>query len=179
MGNKIKKTICAYTFGIICISSVIGVLIGCDRQTHSGPVVVQERPLASGSPFVLTITAGSSGITLAKRTPHDAELPRRDFYVLLSNVSQQPQTVWQEWNSWGYQAISFELTTADGRNHVVSKRQQGFTMNGPTTDAIEPGEAQVYVVHLDEFWEIQPPIPKTDEMPITKSNLRGITHAGV
>ncbi len=40
-------------------------------------------------------------------------------------------------------------------------------MNGPTTDAIEPGEAQVYVVHLDEFWEIQPPIPKTDEMPIT------------
>jgi len=166
MRNRIKKTICAYTLGIICISSVFGTVIGCDRHTHSGTVVVQEKPLASGSPFVLAIATSEWGITLAKTTPHD-ELPHRDFYVLLSNVSQQPQTVWQDWNSWGYQAISFELTTADGRKHVVSKRQQGFTMNGPTTSVIEPGEHNVYPVRLDEFWEIQPPIPKKDEMPIT------------
>ena len=149
------------------MSSALGVLIGCDRQTHSGTVVVQEKPLASVSPFVLTIATGRSGITLAKRTPHDAELPRRDFYVLLSNVSSQPQTIWEDWNSWGYQAISFELTTADGKKHVVSVRQQGFTRNWPTTVVIEPGEHQVFVAHFDEWWEIQPPISKMDEMPIT------------
>jgi len=30
-----------------------------------------------------------------------------------------------------------------------------------------PGEHQVYVIHFDEWWEIHPPIPKTDEMSIT------------
>lgn len=149
------------------MSGVLGGLIGCDRQTHSGTVVVQEKPLASGSPFVLTIATGRAGITLAKRTPRDAELPRRDFYVLLSNVSSQPQNVWEDWNSWGYQAISFELTTADGKKHVVSKRQQEFTRNFPSTVVIEPGEHQVFVIHFDEWWEIQPPISKTDETPIT------------
>ena len=69
--------------------------------------------------------------------------------------------------SWGYQAISFELTTADGKKHVVSKRQQVFTINFPSTVVIEPGEHQVYVIHFDEWWEIHPPIPKRDEMSIT------------
>jgi hypothetical protein len=167
MESTPRKSIFAYTISIICMSSVFGVVTGCDRQTHSGPVVVQEKPLASGPPFVLAVATGRAGITLAQRTPHDADLPRRDFYVLLSNVSKQPKTVWEDWNSWGYQAISFELTTADGKKHVVSKRQQGFTMNFPSTVVIEPGENQVYVIHFDEWWEIHPPIPKTDEMSIT------------
>lgn len=149
------------------MSGVFGVVTGCGRQTHSGPAVVEEKPLAPGPPFVLTVAAGRAGITLAHSTPHDTDLPRRDFYVLLSNVSKQPQTVWEDWNSWGYQAISFELTTADGKKHVASKRQQEFTRNFPSTVVIEPGELQVYVIHFDEWWEIHPPIPKTDEMSIT------------
>ena len=149
------------------MSSVFGVVTGCDRQTHSGPVVVQEKPLASDPPFVLAVATDRAGITLAQRTPHDADLPGRDFYVLLSNVFKRPQTVSEDWNSWGYQAISFELTTADGKKHVVSKRQQIFTENFPSTVVIEPGEHQVYVIHFDEWWEIHPPIPKTDEMSIT------------
>jgi len=156
------------------MSSVFSVVVGCDRQTRSGPVVVQRQRAALGPPFVLAIATGRAGITLARTTPHDTDLPRRDFYVLLSNTSALPQTVWEDWNSWGYQAISFELTTADGKKHLVSKRQQGFTRNGPSTAVIEPGEHQVYVIHFDESWEIQPPIPKNhapcvppDEMSVT------------
>ena len=99
MGSTLRKTIFAYTIIVICTSSVFGVISGCDRQTHSGPVVVQDKPLAVGPPFVLAVALGRRGITLDQRTPHDADLPRPDFYVLLSNVSKQAQTVWEDWNS--------------------------------------------------------------------------------
>jgi hypothetical protein len=116
-----RKSIFAYALTLICVSNVIGFVSGCDLRTHSGPVAMQDKPLASAPPFVLTIATGRAGITLVRTTPHDSDLPRRDFYVVLSNVSKQPQTVWEDWNSWGYQAISFQLTTADGKKHVLSK----------------------------------------------------------
>jgi hypothetical protein len=91
----------------------------------------------------------------------------RNFYVVLTNVSSQPQAVWEYWNSWGYQTVSFELTTTDGKKSLVSKRQQDFTINYPSTFLIEPSEHQVYAIRLDEWWETHPSLPKTDEMPIT------------
>ena len=69
------KSIFACAIGIIWMSSVFGVVTGCDRQTHSEPLVVQEKPLASSPPFVLAVATGRAGITLAQRTPHDANLP--------------------------------------------------------------------------------------------------------
>src|SRR5207245_11798005 len=77
------------------------------------------------------------------------------------------QPVWESWNSWGYQNISFELTTGGGRKFIVSKQQQGFTRNFPSTFLIQPGEHQVYAIHLDKRWETRPMLPKPDEMPIT------------
>ena len=35
------------------------------------------------------------------------------------------------------------------------------------TFAIQPGEHQVYAVHLDKWWVCNPPLPKADETPIT------------
>lgn len=103
---------------------------------------------------------------MAHSTRRDSDLPRRDFYVVLSNISKEPQTVWEDWNSWGYQAVSFELTTTDGKKYVISKRQQEFTMNFPSTLLIEPGEFHVFAIHLDQWWETHPLLPKTAELPI-------------
>jgi hypothetical protein len=36
-----------------------------------------------------------------------------------------------------------------------------------TTHGREARLPEVYVIHLDEWWEIHPPVPKTDEMTIT------------
>lgn len=91
----------------------------------------------------------------------------QDFYVVLTNVSGEPQVVWELWNSWGYQTISFELTTANGKKFVLSRGPQVFTKNNPTTFAVQPGEHQVYAVHLDKWWVSNPAFPKADEMPIT------------
>jgi hypothetical protein len=67
----------------------------------------------------------------------------------------------------GYQAISFELITADGKKYVLSKRQQEFTKNYPSTVIIQPGENQVYASRLNESWETHPNLPKAAELPIT------------
>lgn len=39
-------------------------------------------------------------------------------------------------------------------------------MNFPSTFVVQPGEHQVFVIHLDEWWVAQPAFPRADEMPI-------------
>jgi hypothetical protein len=123
-------------------------------------VATLEVQETSWSPFSLSIVPGIGGITMAKNKP-------REFYVVITNVSGGPQSIWQYWNSWGYQAISFELTMADGKKFALSKKQEEFTRNFPSTFVVEPGEHQVYPIKLDEWWETHPALLKTDEMPIT------------
>jgi len=145
----------------MCAISINGFLSGCDGGMHLKRVEpVAKAQETSRSPFSLSIVPGIGGITMAKNKP-------REFYVVITNVSGGPQSIWQYWNSWGYQAISFELTTADGKKFVLSKKQEEFTRNFPSTFVVEPGEHQVYPIKLDEWWEAHPALPKTNEMPIT------------
>jgi hypothetical protein len=118
------------------------------------------------APFSLVVVPTKSfgdqhgaSITMANNKP-------RDFYVVLTNVSKEPQAVWEYWNSWGYQTISFELTTADGRKMVISKRPQMFMVNFPSIFLIQPGEHYVYVIRLDKEWQARPTVPKAGEMSI-------------
>lgn len=93
-----------------------------------------------------------------------------DFYVVLTNTSSEPQAVWELWNPWGYQTVSFELTlTADGKEfHVSRSRRAGiFSLTFPATFQIAPGEHRVYAIRFDQGWETHPSFPKIDEMAIT------------
>lgn len=115
-------------------------------------------------PFQLSVvptTSRDTGvITLA---PHDS----RDFYVVLRNIGDKPQAIWDDWNSWGYQAVSFEITTPDGHTSHITKREQGFGKNGPSRFVIQPGESKVFCVRFDEDWNVQPTIQKADNTPVT------------
>ena len=142
-------------------------------KEHLESIIVTLEPAAkrednSQSPFSLSIVPGRSGITMAQNKPDE-------FYVVLTNVSHEPQAVWENWNSWGYQAISFEVTMADGKKFVLSKKQEEFTMNFPSTFVVEPGEHQVYPIKFDEWWETHPALPKTDEMPIKLKAVYEVT----
>jgi hypothetical protein len=102
-------------------------------------------------PFTVAIVPSSSSsdsgwIVVREEVPGE-------FYVVLTNTSPEPQAVWEWWNSWGYQTISFEFTTADNRQIVVSKRLQEFAKNFPSTFLISPGEHQVYAIRLNKEWE--------------------------
>jgi len=91
----------------------------------------------------------------------------REFYVVLTNISQEPQPVWEYWNSWGFQAISFELTTADGKKFAVTTKDRTFSYNFPSTFVVEPNEHQVFAIRFDDSWAVEPALPTADEMPIT------------
>jgi hypothetical protein len=120
-------------------------------------------------PFSLSIVPGRGGsITMATKNPNE-------FYVVLTNVAGLPQSVWESWNSWGCQTISFELTTTDGKKYVVSKKREEFTVNYPSMLLVKPGEHQVYAIRLDEEWETHPTLPKSDEMPITLRAIYEVT----
>jgi hypothetical protein len=90
-----------------------------------------------------------------------------EFNVVLTNISQAAQPVWQRGNSWAYRNISFEFTIADDEKFVVSEAPQEFTKNYPSTVVIEPGEHQVYAIRLDKWWESHPVFPKANEMSVT------------
>jgi hypothetical protein len=152
---------------ILLLVSIVDLVVACNRGPHPKPATTQGEPQVQTAPFSLAVVPTTSfgekfgsSITMAHSKP-------RDFYVVLTNTSKEPQAVWEDWNSWGYQAVSFEMMTADGKKYLVSKRQQIFTVNFPSAFLIEPGGHQVYSIRLDIQWESRPPIPKTEEMPIT------------
>lgn len=72
--------------------------------------------------------------------------------VLLRNVSAQPISVHQEWNSWGYFNLSLELTKINGdplAKPIIVKREGGqWTKNFAQAQAIQPGESIVREVHF-------------------------------
>lgn len=116
------------------------------------------------TPFTLSIvptrsTSDSRLITIASQKPDE-------FYVVLTNISNEPQSVWETWNSWGSQTISFEFTLPDNRRVVVSKGPQGFTMNFPSTFLIPSGGHKVYPIRLDKWWNVGS-IPKSTEMLVS------------
>jgi len=121
---------------------------------------VQKFPF---SLFVVPETSRGEHYGSSIEMAHDKP---RVFYVVLTNVSSEPQAVWEYWNSWGYQTVSFELTTADSKKFLVSKRQEDFTRNFPSTFLIEPGEHQVYAIRLDQEWDTHPSLLKAAETPV-------------
>ena len=77
------------------------------------------------------------------------------FYVVVSNSSKGPAAIWEYWNSWGYQSISFEVTLPDGKSLLLSRREENFTRNFPSSFFVETGESQVFPIELDTRWKNQ------------------------
>jgi hypothetical protein len=143
---------------------VLVAITACNTQKEAASS--KAEPNVQKFPFSLSVVPETSygehfgsSIEMARDKP-------RAFYVVLTNVSSQPQAAWEYWNSWGYQTVSFELMTADGKKFLVSRRQEDFTINYPSIFLIESGEHQVYAIRLDEWWETHPSLPKTAETSV-------------
>lgn len=102
--KKVFLTLCA----------VFVLIAACGTQKDAARSKVE--PSAQKLPFSLSVVPEThygeqygSNIVMAHDRPHT-------FHVVLTNVSNGPQPVWEYWNSWGFQAISFKLTTAWARS---------------------------------------------------------------
>jgi hypothetical protein len=77
---------------------------------------------------------------------------RAHFHVLLTNMSAEPVTLFEEWNGWGYYGLSFEMTYADGRKVQVQRAPRGWTRNFPSTITLAPQGYYVFEVSFDKSW---------------------------
>jgi hypothetical protein len=124
----------------------------------SVPIAPPQR-----APFTLSIVPTMSAsdlrlITIAKEKPHE-------FYVVLTNVSNEPQPVWETSNSWGSRTISFEFMFGNNPPILVTRGPEVFTKNNPQTFLIPPGEHKVYAIRLDQWWDTRG-IPKSTEASV-------------
>lgn len=122
----------------------------------------------------LSVSIVPSRSTASERSIVEGEgskWPPATFYVIVTNVSETPILVWEAWNSWGYQSISFELTLPDGRTVIVSKKPQLFTRNFPSTFLIAPKESQAFPIQLDSTWEN---VPRSSSKPNEPIAVRAI-----
>lgn len=150
---------------ILTLCSALVFVIACNSQ--QGTTSSKVAPGIETIPFSLSLVPQTSQEEPFGSTIEMARNKPREFFVVLTNISPKTQPIWEYWNSWGYQNVSFEFTTADGKKFIVAKKQEIFTMNYPSTFLIEPEEHQVYAIRLDESWETHPSLPKTGETLIT------------
>jgi hypothetical protein len=132
------------------------------------------------APFTLTIVPSSSdfkrgmSVELTHKFHYLGEAPTvQEIYLILTNVSNKPQPVFELGNSWGSYAISLEITAADGKKSVAAYRGI-FTKNYPSTFLIPPGEHEVYPIRLDGWWAPKPEMTKQESMPATLKAIYNI-----
>ena len=116
------------------------------------------------TPFTLSLVpsqsaTGQRGIASAASRPDT-------FYVVVTNVLEQPLAVWALSNSWGYRSLSFEMTMQDGTTVTIFKKPQVFTRNVPSAFLIPPHEHQVLPIQLDSKWQNRPSFPVAGSEPI-------------
>jgi hypothetical protein len=119
-------------------------------------------------PFSLTIvpesrSSDSAGISSGKDST-------RTFFVILKNNTAKPQAVFEQWNSWGYKTISFQMTLPEGRKVNVTMHEQAFTRNFPSTYVIPAKGYQVFPIVFNQEWAL----PTFEKAGLTKIKLKAI-----
>ncbi len=83
-----------------------------------------------------------------------------EFHVLLKNISDEPQTLWNESCSWGYSNLSFEMVL-DGRKIVIEKNPViEWEKDFPDYWTLLPDEYYVFDIYItSDIWNF----PKIEE----------------
>ena len=85
--------------------------------------------------------------------------PAPHFHVILRNITTKPVRIFEEWNSWGYGSLRFEMTDEHGQTTTIRKRPHAWTMNYPSFTTIAAQEFAIIDVFFadrsvwgDGFW---------------------------
>lgn len=76
--------------------------------------------------------------------------------MLLTNQSARPVSLFEEWNSWGYYGLSFDVMYADGRQVRVGKELRPGRLNFPSVITLAPQASYVFDVTLGPEWRHSP-----------------------
>src|SRR5215475_3831929 len=122
----------------------------------TGVWMAENTPVAdSGIHVAIAIPQNRHG----ERTVNLSFLDRERFHVIITNTSHKPQRIWQEWCSWGYHALSFQLTDESGRTWTARKKLRAWSRNYPDYWTSGPQGSLVLDVALfdSDIWGYSPP----------------------
>jgi hypothetical protein len=129
-------------------------------------------------------TTAEESLAISIAIPADADGERAIryekpmFQVQVTNKFDREQRIWRDSNSWGYYALSFELTEANGKVTRIEKKPQGFTRNVPSYWTLPPHERRMLEVDFAETTTWSPvPFPQRGGGPVTYT-MRAIFEIG-
>jgi hypothetical protein len=70
------------------------------------------------------------------------------FFAVIENTGSDSVKLWNDWNSWGYDNLSFEIIDNSGKTSIARRKKAAFTRNFPAVIEIGPGEVIVREVDL-------------------------------
>ncbi len=98
-----------------------------------------------------------------------------DFEVHLLNASKKPVNLHDEWNSWGYYNLKFEIGDRFGTRYWVTKKPWVWYRNFETSTEVKPGETMIIPVTLtDEIWGGLQPVRDADKVDNFMCFIRAI-----
>ena len=111
----------------------------------SSPAADKQKPPALEAVIVVPVSYGGRVVDWDDRF---------HFHVIITNVSDTTWNVCNESCSWGYEALSFEMTDAKGRTWTVLKKTKDWLANAPDFWTIAPHGQVVLDVNLgdEDVW---------------------------
>lgn len=155
---KYRRANVVFVLGAIFLIGAEALAGRCGVRSSTKSALSKRQ--SAEAPFSVAIVPGEGGVLTMG---HNA----RDFYVVLTNTSNETQKTWEYWNSLGYQTISFQITMPNGQKSLVMRVPEDFARDFASTFAVPPGEHEVFVIRFDRNWQEDPPIPDRVEIPIT------------
>jgi hypothetical protein len=124
---------------------------------------------AEDEPISVAISVPASSATNGSRMIRSGAADAH-FHVVVTNVSEKPQRVWRDDCSWGYAALSLEITDDTGKTWSAEKKPRGWLANEPFYWILEPHENLVIDVYFTNaatwngFPDVQPHVRKVVSM---------------
>jgi hypothetical protein len=88
------------------------------------------------------------------------------LFVILRNVSNEPQKIWGDTTKQGPSALSFVITMANGDSYHLCKPDNWIGCQYKYPWAIPPGDVFVIEVNIEEAWVGLPFFPEGKSTPI-------------
>jgi len=142
---------------VLCIA--IALALGCNSR-------LQRSSSNKTKPQELRATATDASSSLLRCELRGPDLggwwspaSRHHLHFLLFGQTSGVK-VYQDWNSWGYDARSFVGRDANGSTYELAARPREFTKNAPATLALSAGDFLITNVYLcDGSWYVSPKLP--------------------
>ena len=125
------------------------------------------NPSPGTPPLALSIVPSEQFLDQPDNNGNRVIYAGQTFYVVLTNVSDKPVPIFEEWSSWGFFNISFEAVTAGGKTVKLAKGGISvWGINAPAIFSIPPGGHFIFAEQFfKERW------PNLSEMRLPCRNL--------